>query len=47
MNIIKFIALGCGIKYVLESFKARENGNFIREFRCLLWAVLMLISINN
>ncbi|SCJ98948.1 Uncharacterised protein [uncultured Clostridium sp.] len=47
MNIIKFIVLGCGIKYVLESLKAREDGNFVREFRCLLWAILMLLSLKN
>ena len=47
MNIIKFIILGCGIKYVLESIKAREKGDFIREFRCLLWAIFMLLSIKN
>lgn len=45
--ILKFILLGYGFKCVLESIKARESGNCIREFRCLLWAIFMLLSIKN
>ena len=42
--ILKFIVLGYGLKYVLE---ARENNNFIREFRYLLWEILMLILLKS
>ena len=45
--ILKFIVLGYGFKCVLEASKARENANFIKEFRYLLWAILMLLSIKN
>lgn len=54
MNIInllqvnlKFIVLGYGLKYVLEARKARENTNFIKEFRYLLWAILILLSLKS
>lgn len=42
--ILKFIVLGYGLKYVLE---ARENANFIKEFRYLLWAILILLSLKD
>ncbi|MBC5629845.1 hypothetical protein H8S20_13225 [Clostridium sp. NSJ-6] len=45
--ILKFIVLGYGLKCVLEASKARENANFIKEFRYLLWAILILLSLKN
>ena len=45
--ILKFILLAYCTKCVLEAGKARENNNFIREFRYLLWTILILILINN
>lgn len=45
--ILKFMVLGYGFKCTLEASKARENANFIKEFRYLLWAILMLLSIKN
>lgn len=45
--ILKFMVLGYGFKCILEASKARENTNFIREFRYLLWAILMLLSLKS
>ncbi len=45
--ILKFILLGYGLKCVLEASKARENANFIKEFRYLLWAILILLSLKD
>lgn len=45
--ILKFILLGYVLKCVLEASKARKKNNFIKEFRYLLWAILVLILINN
>ena len=47
INLLKFI-LSISVFYSLfESIKARENGNFIREFRYLLLALLILMSLKN
>ena len=47
INLLKFI-LSISVFYSLfESIKARENANFIKEFRYLLWAILMLLSLKS
>lgn len=45
--ILKFILLVYMFNSLFESIKARENGNFIREFRYLLLSLLILISLKN